>query len=151
MRLFRTLFRLLIILPIYGSVLSAVFFSVVWIVLKVAISLSTALFGLVPHFNINSVIAHWALLAGGLFIGAGSLLNLIVFVANGLKMPVRDRFSTGVLHRPLDSSTRLPWLADVIPAPLGIRVSIGDLLVFAGLAIVVGLVVISDPSPLLKN
>lgn len=64
-------------------------------------------------------------------------MNLIITVVNGFKMPEKDLEANTILHRPIDASTRLPWLADIIPAPPGIRLSIGDIYLFAGLAIVI--------------
>ncbi len=95
-------------------------------------------------------------LRGTGLVALGLLANALVVGANGA-MPVsldasgRAGVSTQALltgsdlrHEASDSSTRLPWLADVIPVPLPVRaevVSPGDVLVAAGLAqlIVVGM------------
>jgi hypothetical protein len=135
MRLIRTLFRVLIILPIYGWITSMAFTFLVWVLLKALIFISEIFLGTEPAWNINHIITKYAMLIAPFFIILGSLLNLIVFVANGFRMPVKDLQKTFLLHRSLDSSTRLPLLADIIQAPLGIRVSIGDLFVFTGLAL----------------
>ena len=89
-------------------------------------------------------------------VALGLLANALVVAANGA-MPVSEHaagragVSTAPLltgedrrHEPADSSTRLPWLGDVVPVPLPLRpevVSPGDVLVAAGLAqlVVVGM------------
>ena len=79
----------------------------------------------------------------------GLLLNALVVVANGA-MPVstaaaaRAGVSTAPItagadarHELSDATTRLPWLADVVPVPLPVRpevISPGDVLVAAGAA-----------------
>ena len=84
----------------------------------------------------------------------GLLLNAVVVVANGA-MPAstaaaaRAGVSTAPItagadprHELADGSTRLPWLADVVPVPLPGRpevVSPGDVLVAAGAAQLVAL------------
>lgn len=92
---------------------------------------------------------------GALIIGAGCLMNNVVMLLNGGKMPVSleamDRAGmTGMLefmkngadgkHSLLTESTKLPWLADIIHLPsfLGLLmeiVSIGDLVIALGLAV----------------
>lgn len=88
-------------------------------------------------------------------VALGMAMNLVVTVANGGRMPVRvdDLAAIGfpdeaALLRergtfqksvPLDGSTRLPWLADVVPVPLpggpGRMISLGDAVVAAGAAL----------------
>jgi hypothetical protein len=82
---------------------------------------------------------------------AGTALNLLVISANGGFMPIRvaDMERAGLTEaaaqlaqagryeksKPLDATTRLPWLADVIPLELPGRdrlMSIGDVLIAAG-------------------
>jgi Family of unknown function (DUF5317) len=71
----------------------------------------------------------------------GSCLNLSVFIANGFRMPVRcysfddeNRLQGLLLHRPLDDSSKLLWLADIISL-FGVgRVSTGDLLIVLGVS-----------------
>lgn len=79
-------------------------------------------------------------LPGMSVIAAGATLNLIVVAANG-GMPVDQaavvaaggRMPDDPLHTTLDSSTRLPQLADVIPAPIFRSVySFGDVLLAIG-------------------
>lgn len=73
-------------------------------------------------------------------IAAGATLNIVVVAANGA-MPVDPAAVAAVgaqmhedaLHERLDGATRLPQLADVIPAPLFRSVySIGDVLLALG-------------------
>lgn len=139
MRFVKLLVRFFIILPVYGSLVALAFVCVVWILLELLLLLATHLFGTPLQWTISEVITTQAYQAGVILIAIGNLCNVIVFVANGFKMPVKGLSTTFILHRPLNSSTRLPFLADILPAPFGIRVSIGDLFLFAGLAIVVGL------------
>jgi hypothetical protein len=98
--------------------------------------------------------------AGIGLIALGLGLNALVVAANGA-MPVsptasaRAGIDTGPLaagsrHAVLDGSTRLPALADVIPVPLPLRpevLSIGDVLVVAGLARLVYVGMHSGPAP----
>lgn len=96
----------------------------------------------------NLILITWLLLNRGLpgvgWMAAGLLLNLIVITANGA-MPVShtaaeiagvDRSPTAaeLKHEPMNASTLLPWLGDVIPLPrLGEVLSIGDLVLVAGI------------------
>ncbi|MDW7650325.1 MAG: DUF5317 domain-containing protein [Bacillota bacterium] len=75
--------------------------------------------------------------------GLGSLLNFIVIVANGGKMPVSmqametiglSRMPVGT-HTLMTQETRLWFLADVIPVwtPVGQVISVGDILIVAGI------------------
>ena len=87
--------------------------------------------------------------AGMLLIAAGVLLNVAVITSNqampvsataaaraGLDAP--PAVSDDLKHERLDSETRLPWLADVIPVP-GVKevLSLGDIVLALGLARVV--------------
>lgn len=92
-------------------------------------------------------------------VALGLLANALVVGANGA-MPVSaeaaGRAGTGVQHlltgadarhELADPDTRLRWLGDVIPVPLPLRpevVSIGDVLVAAGLGQLIALGMISD-------
>lgn len=79
-------------------------------------------------------------------VGVGWLLNTMVMAANGA-MPDRDEFvlpddATGGLiarHESVDDDTRLAFLGDVIPTPLGPTrlISLGDAAMAAGIAAVV--------------
>lgn len=83
-------------------------------------------------------------LAGRWLVGAGLALNAIVMAANGA-MPVspdavaaldlgRDVEVPLGKHTVLDDTTRLPWLADIIPVPpLRSIVSVGDLVLAVGI------------------
>lgn len=82
-------------------------------------------------------------LPGLVLVAAGLAANAIVMAANGA-MPVSSEaiaaLGLGPVEVPpgkhvlLDPSTRLPWLADVIPvAPLRSIISVGDILLAAGL------------------
>ena len=88
-------------------------------------------------------------LPGMLLIAVGLLLNTIVITANqalpvspaaaaraGLDPP--PAVSDALKHERLDSGTRLPWLADVIPVP-GVKevLSFGDVVLALGVARVV--------------
>jgi hypothetical protein len=91
-------------------------------------------------------------LRGMALIASGFLFNAIVIASNGA-MPVSDRAATraGLIlhvmdddakHELLTDSTRLPWLADVIPVPvpggLGSNVlSLGDVVLAAGIGVLV--------------
>lgn len=94
---------------------------------------------------------------GVLIMGAGLLMNVAVMGLNNGKMPVAleaaKRAGLGDIaealksgsngkHILLTESTRLPWLADIIapPSVLGVLmriVSIGDLIIVVGLAVLV--------------
>src|SRR5688572_24476569 len=79
-------------------------------------------------------------------IALGALSNVAVIVANG-GMPVsrhamrlaglaenlRANLFVRGAHHPMTSDTRLPFLADIIPLRYGTVVSVGDLLIWAGL------------------
>jgi hypothetical protein len=79
-------------------------------------------------------------LPGAWLIAAGATLNLIAVAANGA-MPVSAEaiaavggsFPRDPLHTVLDSSSRLPFLTDVIPFPV-VRTaySVGDVLIALG-------------------
>ena len=85
--------------------------------------------------------------AGTGLVGAGLLANTTAVAVNG-GMPVSawaarraglrpGQVATDVLHVPARAGTALRWLGDVVPAPLPFRpevVSLGDLLIAAGLA-----------------
>lgn len=73
----------------------------------------------------------------------GMSLNVLVIAANGA-MPVSSSAAgeaglelreLGVKHEILNESTRLPWLADVIPVPgLSMLISVGDIVLAVGIA-----------------
>ncbi|HHX28194.1 MAG: DUF5317 domain-containing protein [Bacillota bacterium] len=90
-------------------------------------------------------------LPGIAVIGLGSLANLVALAANSFRMPVRldlfdpamraqeaARLAESLTHVPLDATTNLTFLSDVIPWRLfGGRpsmVSIGDILIALGIA-----------------
>ncbi|QBI19186.1 hypothetical protein ER308_06295 [Egibacter rhizosphaerae] len=88
----------------------------------------------------------------------GVALNTLVILANGA-MPVSPRALEvvgdasaalpGGRHALLDARTQLPWLADVIPVPpLRSVVSVGDLVLAAGVGWLVVRVMGSAPPPL---
>ncbi len=84
---------------------------------------------------------------GLLIIGLGLLLNLLVIAANGGAMPVdgsqlappaQEGLLSGAkspFHEPLDKTTRLPLLGDILRLPYGDHrlVSVGDILLGGGL------------------
>lgn len=82
--------------------------------------------------------------AGMILIAAGSILNIVVMMCNGGKMPVNAsaiNISDGK-HILADKFTRLPFLGDIISPPgvLGYAnsvVSVGDLVVILGLAVLI--------------
>lgn len=88
-------------------------------------------------------------LQGMAWVGLGLALNMTVISANA-GMPVSitaasaagfdpsDYLRTAVKHRPLGPSTRLPYLADVIPLP-GLRkvISVGDVVFGVGIFLLV--------------
>lgn len=91
-------------------------------------------------------------LRGSGLVALGLGANALVIAANGampVSLAVADRVDAQVAavldgadrrHEPMDGQTRLRLLADVVPVPLPVRpevVSVGDLLVVAGLAQVV--------------
>lgn len=70
---------------------------------------------------------------------AGTLLNGVVVVANGLQMPVVGIFKAtpgDYAHIPATSHTTFNWLGDWIQSSVGIA-SPGDMLVWAGVLAVV--------------
>lgn len=83
-------------------------------------------------------------MAGMMLIGIGLALNAVVIAANGA-MPVsttaaevasaaRTGLNHDLKHEPLDDTTLLPWLGDVIPVPrLGEVMSCGDLFLALGI------------------
>lgn len=92
---------------------------------------------------------------GMLVLGAGLLLNFVVIAANGGMPVVAAAMQAGraplvlpgipagdFVHVLASSTTRLPWLADVVglPGPSWLRavVSPGDLLLFVGIVAFVG-------------
>ncbi len=78
-------------------------------------------------------------LPGAWAIAAGAFLNLVVVAANG-GMPVSPEALASVggispsdaLHREIGPGTRLAFLADVIPFPIGTAYSVGDVLIAIG-------------------
>jgi hypothetical protein len=108
----------------------------------VALILTALLVGLFVYGN-------WAV-AGTPLIGLGLLLNIVVITANAA-MPVSVHaaaragltrvelgLDTDAMREPATSSTRLPWLGDVVPVALPWRpqvVSPGDVLVAAGVGL----------------
>jgi hypothetical protein len=93
--------------------------------------------------------------AGMWFVGAGLAANGLVRAFNGGRMPVAPEAvaALGVdpqtalaavaagldpVHTVLREDTALPWLADIIPiAPAGAIISLGDVLIVAGLGMIV--------------
>ncbi len=94
---------------------------------------------------------------GTILIGAGLLLNLTVILANGA-MPVSlsavreaggrlPHLQNEVKHRVMGPGTRLGLLGDIIPLPpLGV-VSLGDVVLGAGVFLMVDRLVTSSPDP----
>lgn len=120
-----------------------------WPILIVAVALrliapaldpiSVALY-LIAFAGIGAVAIANRAVPGMLLIGGGSALNLVVVAANG-GMPVDPAAAAAAgavmpgdrLHLALDSSSRLPLLADVIPVPIVRGVySAGDVLLAFG-------------------
>ena len=101
-------------------------------------------------------VARNALVPGVALAGLGLVLNAAVVLVNGA-MPVSRSaaaraglpeldLTDDVRHEMVDTGTRLPWLADVIPVPLPFRpevVSVGDVLLAAG----IGLFVVASMRP----
>ena len=103
----------------------------------------------------NRHVRGWSLLFSGL------AANLLAMVANGMKMPVSlpamQRVGIGTTtitageelgHQVLTASSRLPWLADIIPLskPLfGIVISPGDVLLALGIFVVAQALLRSGP------
>jgi len=89
-------------------------------------------------WNVDRLFGIW-------LVSVGSTMNLIVIVANDFRMPV-VRSAAGALvqlgqhgqYTFMDSSTRLPWLADsvLVPGWLGGVFSPGDAVIGIGLGIV---------------
>lgn len=94
--------------------------------------------------------------AGMWLLGGGFAANALVILANGGRMPVSQEaaVSSGLagsyallgedvsyLHQALSASTRLPFLGDVLALPswlpVGVAFSIGDVLILAGVFILV--------------
>ena len=82
---------------------------------------------------------NWRL-PGAPLVALGSLLNLVVVVANGA-MPVDvelleaagGRFRADALHEPISSGSMIPLLADIIVVPfVRAAYSIGDVLIATG-------------------
>jgi hypothetical protein len=120
-----------------------------WPLLAAAIPLRLAagLFGelavvayLIAFAGIVAVALANRVLPGAWLIAAGATLNLVAVAGNG-GMPVSAEaiaavggtFPRDTLHTVLDGSTRMPFLADVIPLPI-VRTaySVGDVLIAAG-------------------
>jgi hypothetical protein len=94
---------------------------------------------------------------GMCIIAAGSILNAIVMIANGGRMPVNadilerlnlmegaDAVNSGqdIKHVFMDESTKLPFLGDIVHPPSFLScfmqvVSIGDIVITAGLLVLV--------------
>jgi hypothetical protein len=101
-------------------------------------------------------VARNMLVPGVVLAGFGLALNATVVLVNGampVSMSAAERagisgldLSGDVRHEVLGTATRLPWLADIIPASLPFRpevVSAGDVLLAAG----IGLFVIASMLP----
>ncbi|MDQ3985115.1 MAG: DUF5317 domain-containing protein [Actinomycetota bacterium] len=110
---------------------------------------------IVSNVAVAAFIALNARMPGLLLAGLGLLLNVVVITANQA-MPVSDsaaktagvapppESSTELKHERLDTDTKLPWLADVIPVPgLGEILSAGDIF----LALGIGRLVYAQMSP----
>ena len=91
-------------------------------------------------------IQHWRLIRGMWLASAGILLNLVVIVANGERMPVAPEVACSLLrhggsvgqYTVMGGSTRLNLMGDWIALyPVPEAYSIGDVLIALGLAIVV--------------
>jgi hypothetical protein len=99
----------------------------------------------VSNLAILLFIAFNRLLPGMLLADVGVALNLVAIVANGA-MPVSATAArlagvaaapsaVALRHEAMGADTVLPWLGDVVPLPgLGEVVSVGDLLLAAGIA-----------------
>jgi hypothetical protein len=98
------------------------------------------------HLSLLAFIAANRLLPGMALVFAGLALNAAVIIPNGA-MPVSEEAYRAVggeeafepgKHRLLEDGDALPWLSDVIPiAPLGTVVSAGDIVLAAGVAVLV--------------
>jgi hypothetical protein len=98
-----------------------------------------------------TVVLAWTIwhidrLPGIWLVAAGSAVNLFVIAANGGRMPVAPELAGALVQRGqvgqytlIGPSTHLNWLADWIglPGPLHEAYSPGDLIVAAGIAMVV--------------
>ena len=98
---------------------------------------------------------HWRVIRGIWLVSIGASLNVLVIAANGARMPVAPELAGRILlHRGtigqytvMGGSTNLNLLGDWIRLyPVPEAYSVGDVLVAAGLAIVVFLAV-RNPSP----
>jgi hypothetical protein len=108
------------------------------------------------HVALLAFIAWNRLLPGMALVLVGFALNAAVIIPNGA-MPVSEsayRTAGGVetiepgKHRLLDDDDHLPWLADVIPIrPLGTVVSVGDIVLSAGVAVLVPSLMRRYPAP----
>lgn len=87
-----------------------------------------------------------------LLILIGGAMNAAVIAVNG-RMPYRSADThVTVKHMPMDSDTRLPWLADIIPfPPLRAQVSVGDLVLFAGIGSFVATAMLPERSRITGN
>jgi len=98
---------------------------------------------LLTNLLVAAFLAANSRLPGMILATIGMTLNVVVIALNGA-MPVSLRAARvaevdieqlGIKHEVLDPSTRLPWLADVIPVPgLAILISVGDVVLAAGIA-----------------
>lgn len=109
------------------------------------------------HLTLLAFVWLNRMLPGMLLVFVGLVLNAAVILTNGA-MPVdRDALlavsgDSGALqvtpgkHRLLDGGHRLPWLADVIALPLLRQVvSVGDVVLAAGVGVLVGNLMRSTP------
>ena len=87
-------------------------------------------------------------LRGMALVAIGLLLNLAAILSNGAMPVSRDAarnagspisdLNDGLKHEVLRNHTALPWIADIFPVPaLGFVFSIGDVLIAAGIGVVV--------------
>ncbi len=100
---------------------------------------------------------HIRLVPGVWVVTAGAVLNLVVILANGARMPVAPALAGVLVQRGhvgqyvlMGSNTNLNWLADWIgfPWPLRGAYSPGDLLIALGIGIVTLLALILPPAKL---
>ena len=91
-----------------------------------------------------------------LVFGLGALLNQIAVAANGFVMPVlatKDEPCSKIpdyIHACLSETSRLTWLADIIPVGFAI-VSVGDLFIVCSIFIPASIVICKLSKPIVEN
>ena len=77
-------------------------------------------------------------------IGLGGALNAVAIFANGRMPHAATGGDSGLKGVPIDDDTRVWWLGDVIPF-LGKLISAGDLVLLAGVALLISAVLAAVP------